>query len=302
MGLMPGIGLIGKSAKTLKSGEIMYCGIYYGRLYKSIDFGQTWNSTAYTPTQGWNALACSADGKTVLALCGQMTYVSYDGGDTFTQKVNTMGSYNYGSVGMSANGQYMISGIRYVNKSNDFGATWTQALGSPGYPCLSGTGQYQYIFQNPGNVLRSTNYGASWTDIGGYNNWYGGACSYDGARVGAAIYTNGMVHGLSTSYGSPFNFSYYTYYYGYGLSLPGDSTSYKYINSVYNKSAITAGGVTGVGLAYYPGCFSYSGLYCAVKPNSGQIKVSGNGGATWSNVGPSGSTGPMCTNVFNLNI
>ena len=101
-----------------------------GPIYISRDAGQTWTQSS-APMTNWSSVACSADGKTVLAAGGNdwnvgPLFISRDSGATWTE-VSTW-DYEWDSVAMSSDGQLMIakSGFSaYV--STNAGVVWNPA-------------------------------------------------------------------------------------------------------------------------------------------------------------------------------
>jgi uncharacterized repeat protein (TIGR02543 family) len=98
-----------------------------GPIYISKDSGLTWMQSS-APITNWSSVACSADGKTVLAAGGNdfavgPLFISRDSGASWTE-VNTW-DYEWDSVAMSSDGQTMIARSGPSNfVSTNAGVTW----------------------------------------------------------------------------------------------------------------------------------------------------------------------------------
>ena len=182
-------------------------------LFTSADAGTNFAvSTALTAgTTNFAALACSADGATLLvagSAAGQGLNVSRDGGASFTAVpfdpvAQPSGFY---CVSMSADGRVMFAqprGTGSLWRSTDYGATFaplaaTFAGGDFGGLAVSADGSSVYAGGGAaGAVYRSVNFGRSWAPVSAIAAGYGSfafgcvAVSADGARVIAASTTTG---------------------------------------------------------------------------------------------------------------
>ena len=97
-------------------------------IYRSADFGTTWNQTT-APPGWWAALAYSADGATIVALNG-FPVISRDSGKTWA---TNNGPLNTWAIALSADGTRLLTAGHLVGEgpltgiytSLDSGDTWT---------------------------------------------------------------------------------------------------------------------------------------------------------------------------------
>ena len=143
-----------------------------GHLYISRDSGLTWN-VANAQLANWSSVACSYDGKTLLAASGDgwvpgPLYVSTDSGITWTPSDLT--AYQWNSVAMSGDGQIMYgkldSGGTLI--STNRGVTWVPGTVPSNFFGLSSSsadGVHQVSFQVCGSLLTSDDSGTNWTIV-----------------------------------------------------------------------------------------------------------------------------------------
>ncbi len=172
---------------------------------------QSWTQTS-APVTNWSSVACSADGRTVVAsVDGQiwggsgwvvfpgLIFLSTDSGATWT--ATSAPSTNWSCVTCSADGTKMaafsVGGMIYTSTNSGgtwlpsaapsigMGATvpWGAATSSAdGTRLLAVAHSYWYP------IYLSTNSGATWTPVGSGGAWSGLACSSDGMKMTATYY------------------------------------------------------------------------------------------------------------------
>lgn len=205
-----------------------------GSLYRSIDYGATFQKASGYTEYYWDRIAMSDTGQYMLAssLNGPLFLSSNYGASytNITSRIRGNSTEYFEGVGMSGNGQYVIvcyelggySGAA-TKISNNYGAagSWSD-LTAAGYNFIQGIaisndGQYMYLSYTSnglaGIVIRSTNYGASWQEISvGTQYVRDVSCSSDGSTVvvtgavenyGAAYLTRGFMF-TSTNYGASY--------------------------------------------------------------------------------------------------
>ena len=148
---------------TSDNGQYMLAVEYYGRAYKSSDYGLNWtaiNNFPFPTTQPCPATPLP----TLQTLNFRGAALS---GDGQYQVISTAQTF-YGSCGP----QYDVF-YNTIFVSNDYGATWTPrvndtagiytavAISSSGQTVLASTGG---LFIGQGRILRSNNYGVNWSD------------------------------------------------------------------------------------------------------------------------------------------
>ena len=161
-----------------------------GHLYISRDSGMTWN-VANAPLANWSSVACSFDGKILLAASGDgwvpgPLYVSTDSGVTWAP--SSLTSYQWGAVAMSGDGQSMYAkldggGMTFV--STNTGVTWVPGdvpASLFGLSDSSADGMHQVGFQVCGSLLTSDDAGTNWTVVpDSIGLWQAVAASPNGA-------------------------------------------------------------------------------------------------------------------------
>lgn len=158
------------------SGDTMYgvnqnASVYY----KSTDFGTTW--TTITPGNSNNTwrIACSSNGKILILGGTPNSFISFDGGNTFTV---TTGE-GFSNVSMNATGQYIFRSGYGLNSyiSKDYGQTWT-FVGNWPYCVWSASGQYS-VLMNSSQLHISSDYGFNYqlSLTGSFNNFTDGLTS-----------------------------------------------------------------------------------------------------------------------------
>ena len=90
-------------------------------LFSLHSFAQNWTPTS-APTEGWRAVASSADGSRLMAVRNGDIYVSTNAGSTWTS--TTAPAWNWFSAASSADGKKLVAGTfnGLVYTSNDAAA------------------------------------------------------------------------------------------------------------------------------------------------------------------------------------
>lgn len=291
MGLMPGIGMVGKPGiMQYADGQFMVA--VSDDVYISTDFGATWIAKGFTST--WKSVACSSDGKYILVSNGTNTYLSNDRGNSWSATL----------------------GASVVFSSYDEGLT------------MSNSGQYIYILQSNYSIKYSNNYGSSWSTVGCWKSW-GLKCSGDGRYIliHDYDYSNKMIR-LSSDYGLNFTtltiptLETYAGFYSAAISNNGNAilvgvyqgtsivtfnrgATWTLLSDVYGAMRAAMDG-TGSGFSldyrrtinggtsffYTSGAqktnYSYSGQYVlSNRSAAGQLFLSSNYGSTFTDTAPS---------------
>lgn len=183
---------------------------YGGRLYTSIDSGQTWTQRqpAGDTNQRWNSVAMSSDGSRILAcVWNGRLYMSTNSGTTWNERgpLNSQQNHQdlyWEGLAISANGTRMVARVSnyYSYASTDSGVTWP-AIDSPSQ--VQNTSFDWHDYKGWGSVAMSqdgmtvattyrdtictsNNSGASWTPRSLPGNGCSKSCvaiSADGAKI-----------------------------------------------------------------------------------------------------------------------
>ena len=216
-------------------------GFLQGSLYRSIDYGATWQASSTNTLYYWQRIAMSDTGQYMIAssLNGPLFLSSNYGAsyDDITTRIRGNATEYFEGTGMSGNGQYIIvcyelGNSNYATKiSNNYGApgSWSVIPGisysaSPpvaqGYSiqgvAISNDGQFIYLSFTSGftgEVYKSSNYGATWQTVYPGTQYVRDiSCSSDGSTVVVTGATSGYGGGYlsrgfmfkSTNYGASF--------------------------------------------------------------------------------------------------
>lgn len=148
------------------TGQFQTAVISGGLLYRSTDFGITWNPVTAIGTKSWSFVSVSSTGQYQTALVnGENIYISTNYGATWTVNTSAGANKSWVSCSMTANAQYQIAveGLVLVNGlatsggqawySNNYGVTWNSAGLAPGpYTGVTtnGNGQFSYLVSSAG--------------------------------------------------------------------------------------------------------------------------------------------------------
>lgn len=211
-----------------------------GDVYISSDYGMSWENTfnigatlqddgTYINESLSNCIAISLNGQIQTACNGSQIFVSYDYGNTWNIKQNTV-TENKIFVCISLNGQHqaVISCGDTIYRSSDYGNTWTyisdefdalyNSIQSFQYAgiSMSYSGQYQTIVCE--QIYTSNDYGVSWTQQDIYSdgldhgfddrNWTGVSISSTG-QYQTAVDNGGDIY-RSSDYGDNWTMVDYT--------------------------------------------------------------------------------------------
>lgn len=146
------------------------------QVYTSDDSGATWTAHSLGGSGDLRAMVATADGQTIMGIYGSRMYRSVDGGVTWSHTSDTTHAWTALSYAPGTGTLYGIddlNGADAINKSTDFGQTWT-AIYTPssGLSLNSvsvsrdGTRLYDVLIDNTTfatTVNLSTDDGATWT-------------------------------------------------------------------------------------------------------------------------------------------
>ena len=210
-------------------------GFLQGKLYRSTDYGATWQASSTNTLYYWQRIAMSDTGEYMIgsSLNGPL-FLSSNYGASYTDitsSVRGLSTEYFEGTGMSGNGQYIIvcyeevGGITFTTKvSNNYGApgSWSVVPGlsvsdySIQGVAISNDGQYMYLsytYAFGGYVKKSSDYGATWQTISVGTQYVTDiSCSSDGSTVVVTGTTSGYGGGYvsrgymfkSTNYGVSF--------------------------------------------------------------------------------------------------
>lgn len=160
------------------------------------------------PSAAWIAMACSADGTTIVAVVTNAPFgieISTNSGETWSAS----GTINkaWRSLASSSDGRRLITGVGSASASGliyfstDSGGSWTSAAGEPGAQwssmAMSANGSNAVAVAFGGGIYTSINGGQNWIHQASAPNanWQSVASSSDGSKLvavvsGAGIYTS----------------------------------------------------------------------------------------------------------------
>lgn len=196
------------SAAIDETGQKLIAGQDAGRLFTSVDGGDSWSERQPkgNVNADWDA-ACAAVDWSYLFVCSSTFHRSTDGGVNWSNLLTR----TYRQIACSQNGEYLLGGVfgGRLYTSSDYGSNWTER--QPGGASnlqwygvgVSQSGQYMIAGVQAGRLYTSSDYGVNWTErqpAGAANqSWKDVAVSGSG-EVMVAVINGGRVW-LSTNYG-----------------------------------------------------------------------------------------------------
>ena len=211
---------------TSADGSKLFAGVDSGgSLYRSSDFGVTWNAIADTSGRNWFSIASNLDGTKVAAVDrGGDIWTSIDSGSTWTQRVVGGAVRNWESIASSSDGSKLVavasngSSNGFIYTSSDGGATWSTNLAPSGNNKFTGVtssndGTYLAATTWSTGIFTSANSGQTWTlrtlpvpNAGGETHLQAVASSGDGSRLVTGSRLSGASNGgiifTSADYGA----------------------------------------------------------------------------------------------------
>jgi photosystem II stability/assembly factor-like uncharacterized protein len=243
-----------------------------GSLYRSIDYGATWQKSSNNTLYYWDRIAMSDTGQYMMAasLQGPLMLSSNTGASfvDITTRVRGNATEYFEGVGMSGNGQYIIvcyetnvggAQTAQTKISNNYGAPGSWSVVTQAYSyyiqgvAISNDGQFMYLSYTAnglaGYVLRSSDYGVNWQLISVGTTYVRDiSCSSDGSTV--------VVTGAVPNYGAEYltrGFMFTST--NYGASYTGIETGNSYLRNWYRVGQLyTSTSPSGYGtvMIYYP--------------------------------------------------
>jgi hypothetical protein len=192
------------------NGQYQTAVVIGGKIYTSIDSGNTWVENTTAASRDWQSIAMSSDGQYQTAVVrGGKIYTSSDTGNTWVENT-TAASLDWFTVSMSSTGQYqtaaVIGGTIYT--SSDTGNNWV-AKTQPGIAnwmtvSMSSTGQYQIAGPQSGYIHISSDFGNTWIlkSALGSNNWMLVSMSSSGKNVAIGAFPYPTYLYISTDFGN----------------------------------------------------------------------------------------------------
>jgi hypothetical protein len=181
-----------RCVSSSSSGSVLLAGIAGGRLYRSIDIGNTWGPVG--PSAIWYGVAMSSSGTNMVAVAnGDRIYTSTNTGVSWTPRAS---SKAWTCVCSSSDGSVLLAGTTSdtLYRSTDSGVTWTSTNITANYigVACSSNGSILYAVVSGGTIYVSTDTGATWTSRDSARTWTSIACTSDGtiafATEGTYIY------------------------------------------------------------------------------------------------------------------
>ena len=272
---------------TSADGSKLFAGVDGGgALYRSTDFGVTWNSIGDTSGRNWFSIASNLDGTKVAAVDrGGDIWTSTDSGSTWTRRVVGGAVRNWESIASSSDGVKLVAVASngdnngFIFTSTDSGVTWSVNRAPSGTNKFTGVtssndGTYLAATTWASGIFTSSDSGLTWTlrtlpvpNSGSATHLQAVASSGDGSRLVTGSRLSGASNGgiifTSADYGA--NWKAYS------------QTNLDYINFTSNGDG--------------------SRLAAAIYGQAG-VSTSADFGATWSfqTVGVNGEI-PIASNI-----
>ena len=184
-------------------GSKLIAAVSLGKVYRSSDYGSSW-SVIFSIDEGWNDIACSANGSSILVSSYNRTYPlrSLDSGASWGMPNSGLSnnSRNWSSVAMSSDGQTMISiadGSIYIsyNQGNLWFTSYSPLNGSQSSIACSADGKTiltpRLISYDNGRNWKSTSLSTNKVTCSSDGKRMAGVTSYGLIRVSSAQTTMG---------------------------------------------------------------------------------------------------------------
>ena len=250
--------------------------------------GVSW--TAHASSQGWHAVASSADGsKLVAAALGGQLYTSTDGGVTWAAHESNR---QWVSVASSADGTKLVAAALnwgtsgdQLYTSTDAGVTWTARANNQQWRSVASSedGMRLVAAAHGGQLYTSTDAGVTWTARESTRLWESIASSADGTMLVAGVW-NGQLY-TSTDAGVTWAARESTRLWN-AITSSADGT--QLAAGAYNGQLYTSmdAGVTWTARensrVWYSLTSSTDGTRLAAAADGGQLYTSTDAGMTWT--------------------
>jgi uncharacterized repeat protein (TIGR02543 family) len=211
---------------TSADGSKLFAGVDGGgSLYRSTDFGVTWNSIADTSGRNWFSIASNLDGTKVAAVDrGGDIWTSTDSGSTWTRRVVGGAVRNWESIASSSDGVKLVAVASngdnngFIFTSTDSGVTWSINRAPSGTNKFTGVtssndGTYLAATTWASGIFTSSDSGLTWIlrtlpvpNSGSATHLQAVASSGDGSRLVTGSRLSGASNGgiifTSADYGA----------------------------------------------------------------------------------------------------
>ena len=182
------------------TGEKQTAVVNSGYVYRSFDYGLTWNTTGGHWHYKGVAISATGEYQTVIASYKNI-YVSDDYGETWETKGLAA---DWRAIAMSSTGQYQIAAIyggRLYNSDN-YGQTWTDRDASLNWVgvAISADGEYQTAVVYGGNIKASYDFGVTWNIVDANDRDYISVSMSSTGQYQTAIAYNEQIY-VSIDYG-----------------------------------------------------------------------------------------------------
>ena len=241
-------------------GSKLFAGVDGGSLYRSTDFGVTWNVIANTSGKNWFSIASNIDGTKVAAVDrGGHIWTSTNSGSTWTQR--SVGAVrNWESIASSSDGSKLVAVASndnlngFIYTSSNSGVTWSSNLAPAGTNKFTGVassndGTYLAATTWANGIYTSSDSGQTWTartlpvpNSGSTTYLQAVASSGDGSRLVTGSRTlpggsNGGVIFTSGDYGVTWKaFSKTTLDY---INFTSNGDGSRLAATIYNQSGVS---------------------------------------------------------------
>lgn len=169
-----------------RNGEMVYAAINGGQVYKTGDYGATWQILSASPSSDWYIMGGSETGKYVVSVSSSYVRVSKDGGATWANVSTVNSTFNY--TWIPRMGQYVYA-LTNGGKIHRMG---TGANLGDMVACPSGTYTTGYKWKGTNTMAVAYNSGQQWVSVA--------ANQRGGKYVLACDFVSGTV-AMSTNYG-----------------------------------------------------------------------------------------------------
>ena len=197
------------SIASSQNGLLLYACVTNGRVYKSINYGVTWDvindlNNIINTNLNWSDIATSSDGTKIFGFVSNgFIYISTDSGNSWNEKHTAT---DWRGIASSIDG-IKLCACAYNDKlhlSDDGGNTWYSIDGNKHFLsiCCSFDGNYIYLTEEAGHIITVANRNTPFLNSNITESWSSITCNNTGSKVYASS-NIGYIY-ISTNNGQTF--------------------------------------------------------------------------------------------------
>lgn len=182
-------------------GQLQIASAFGGKLFKSIDYGNSWKELTNIPDAYWKCVAMSSNGSFCAAIAKNYNIIySYD---SFNNYSISLSNKNWTGISVSGNGTTVIAceygGKLYRGYNNGYTLSFVDINIERNWMGCASSGTGKYLTAVSDYIYISKDKGITWSPKSEKNNWFSVSMSYDG-KYQTAVDVSGRIY-ISSNYG-----------------------------------------------------------------------------------------------------